>query len=1002
MYLQKNTLDGAIVWVKKYTFSAFSNVLASEIVKLGSGYAVYGAGVGNLQTSQLLMLLDADGNVLSSKGLTGFSQSAPLALRGEAIVVDNHLFVTGTAAADNDIDWTLLKTDASLTLNTSCNFLQTLAAPQVESVVNPVVTPVTLLNVASSTPAINRPITLANTTIATQLTCSGCQTNCSVFNDQTVQLAPGGSVVVNGVTYTAPATVTVMVPSTTGGCDVTTTYTIQFSTTVPPGQCNASSFLKTFTNNSTFGTGQTLCASGDGNLYASGLEGNRTTILKVNPNGDVLWSRSFVINDLSACAISEMIVDSDGMLVAAGIQAGVNQTNPASLVFRYNPNTNAVLWSKSFAADSVTVDGIIEKSPGGNYVFYQTSFAPFTTGVQAEVLEVNRTTGAIVPGLAKRYSLNNTAGLARIRSYQGALYAVGTAQTLPIPVPSFRTLLAKLDASTGQPSWSNVTYGNANTAEDFIGVDMLIDNNAILTLSSSTYINGTTATPVTMYLQKNSLNGDIIWMKKYDSATLSNVLGSEIVKLDDGYAIVGAGTSGLSVSQMLVLIDNDGNVKTTRRLGGFEQSSPLALRGEAIALDNQLYVNGTVADGSNSIDTDWSLMKADSALTINSDCSYLQNTGSLQAQAVANPVSVAVALDVTNSSTPAINKTIAFNTTSIASTLLCYSCEFTGVLTIACDANITATTNAGEPTTVVDYDLPTGTTTCPTSPVITYTLISGLPVGAAFPVGVTTVCYLAQDQCGNTSTCCFQVTVAQGESTCDVKTTGCFRWELLPIKLNAVGERRYRIKVTNNCPSELDYVLFQVPNGVTAVAPADGSTYTDAVSGRNYLVRNPNFSPFYSVRFKTMPGVVMNNGVSDILEYTLPQQSIPQYIHTLAKFKDGTTLEAYLNTFNCPIVPFPLTPNAGNEMRVANQNLSLFPNPTSGNLLIDLGAWDQQSVRLEVLNAQGRLVQTIKMDASVGLQSIDVDAHLPNGLYQLVVRPSQGASAAEPFILQRD
>ncbi len=1006
MYLQKNTLDGALVWMKKYDFSGYSNVLAAEIVKLGSNYAVYGAGIADFNASQLLMLLDADGNVISAKGLNGFDQSATLALRGEAIVLDNHLFVAGSLAADNDIDWSLMKTDASLTLNTSCNYLQDVAGPQVVSIASPGSVDVTLASVASSTPAINRPISLVNTTIASQLTCSGCQTNCSVFRDETVLLTPGGSVVVNGVTYTAPTTVTATVPGTSGACDVTTTYTIQFSTTVPPGQCNASSFLKTFTNGSTFGTGQTLCASGDGNLYASGLESNRTTIVKVDPNGNVLWSRSFTLDANGACAISEMIVDSDGMLVAAGIQASTQQANPASLVFRYNPNTNTVLWSKSFAADSVTVDGIIEKSPGGNYIFYQTSFAPFTTGVQAEVLEINRSTGNIVPGLARRYTLNNAAGLARIVSYQGALYAVGTAQTLPVPVVSLRTLLAKLDASNGQPSWANVTYGAQNTAEDYVGVDMLIDNNAILTLSSSGYIAGTTnfavANGVTMYLQKNSLNGDLIWMKKYSSADFSNVLGSEIVKLDNGYAIYGATTSDLSLSQLIVLLDNDGNVKTTRRVGGFEQSSPLALRGEAIVLNNRLYLNGTVADGSNSIDTDWSLMKVDSALTINTDCSYLQTTSSLVAQAVSNPFATPVTLDVTNSSTPAINRPITFSNTALASQLLCYSCVNTGTLTVTCDADITATSNPGEPSTIVDYDLPTATTTCPIGSAITYTLLSGLPVGAQFPVGTTTVCYLAQDQCGNTSTCCFKVTVLQGENTCDVKTVGCFRWELLPIKLNAIGERRYRIKITNNCAAELDYVVFQVPNGTTAEAPADNSIYTDPISSRTYLVRNPNFSPFYSVRFKAQPTVIMNNGVSDVLEYTLSQQSQPQYIHTLAKFRNGTTVEAFLNTFGCPVLPFPLAPNPGSELRVANEDLSLYPNPTSGNLLIDLGAWDQQSVKLDVLNAQGRLVQTFKVNASVGLQSIDVDGRLPNGLYQLVVRPNQGTPVTESFILQRD
>ncbi len=250
-----------------------------------------------------------------------------------------------------------------------------------------------------------------------------------------------------------------------------------FLTATLPAQtpCNSESFLRTFTSNSSIGVGLTLCASGDGNLYASGTEDNRTTLLKVTPAGDVIWSRSFSLDVLVPVAISEMIVDSDGMLVAAGIRAGLQQTNPQSVVFRYNPNTNAVLWSKTLAADSIMVDGVIEKNPGGNYVFYQTSSQPFTQGIQAEILELNRTTGAVVPGLSRRYSLNGFTGLARVVSHQGALYAVGTAQTLAVAVPSFRTLLMRLDPNSGAPTWSNVSYG-ATTQEDLIGVDVLADD----------------------------------------------------------------------------------------------------------------------------------------------------------------------------------------------------------------------------------------------------------------------------------------------------------------------------------------------------------------------------------------------------------------------------------------------------------------------------------------------------------------------------------------------
>ncbi|MEO6038461.1 MAG: T9SS type A sorting domain-containing protein, partial [Saprospiraceae bacterium] len=242
-----------------------------------------------------------------------------------------------------------------------------------------------------------------------------------------------------------------------------------------------------------------------------------------------------------------------------------------------------------------------------------------------------------------------------------------------------------------------------------------------------------------------------------------------------------------------------------------------------------------------------------------------------------------------------------------------------------------------------------------------------------------------------------------GQQACDSKTNGCIKWELFPIKLDSLGQRRYQIKVTNNCALKVNYVLFQLPNGVVAVAPADNSTYTDPTSNRTYTVRNPNFSPFYSVRFKANPATNLSGGVSDVFEYKLSQQSQPAYIHTLVKFEDGSTVEAHLNTYHCPILPFPnFGPNpTGNRQRSGN-DLGLYPNPTDGQLMFDLEQWADQSVQIEVINAQGRLMQTKKVTAEAGLQAFELDGHLPNGFYHLVVRPSEGVPVAEPFILERN
>ncbi len=1095
------------------------------------------------------------------------------------------------------------------------------------------------------------------------------------------------------------------------------------------------------------------------------------------------------------------------MLVAAGIQADSQQINSTSVVFRYDPVANTMLWVKRFEEDTVYANGIIEKSPGGNYIFYQNTISIGTLSARAEVQELDRLTGNVVPTFTRSFSLNNAAEITRIVSYEGALYGLGTAQTLPIPIPSFRPLLTRFSSSDGQPVWSNLTY-ISTTPTDLLGLDLLIDNDTILSLTGGAFLGLGIPGPVHLYLQKNTLNGDLIWMKKYEIPGFKNEAGSEIVKLDDGYAIYGAGELDTVLSQMVLKLDHDGNVISAKKLGNTDQSGLFPfLKGEAIALDNHLYFTGAVSAGDF---IDWSIYKADSALTLIDSCAFLQTLNSVTSEISPNPQSISTTLQSTSGVSTSTDTTLTVINTDLPNQLRCSSCQDTcnvtldlgpdrifcndttvtlsagpgfvsylwsdssttstitvlldtmsvsvsvtvvnscgntqrdtinftvlsdviaiadqtlclgdsvtltfptlagfeflsdttlafdslgtivlspdtttayilfvstvdgcakldtfqisvstqvnmldtltacvgdfilvngntytqntiiidtlqnaagcdtvrtrqllfnplpilsdtiilcagdtiviggvtysqsttvlqdtlvstgtgcdtlvetilvfnptgssttslqlcqgetitidgvvysqsatvvdtltstpggcdsiatyilqfiprptlsdtfnlcpgesitigGVVytqtttvvdtlesasggcdtlatislvffrptltdtilfapgdtvfvngvpytvpttvvdtlpsttqgcdtiatyvlqyltpfTIICQPDITVTAPFGEPTTIVDYDLPIVTSgSCPGG-MPTFTLLSGFPVGGSFPIGVTEVCILATDSCGNTDTCCFNVTVIGDQKPCDVKTNGCFRWELQPIKLDSLGQRRYQIKIVNNCAQNINYVLFQLPNGVVAVSPADGSIYTDPISGRKYIVRNPNFSPFYSIRFKADVGTVLSNGVFDVLEFTLPQQAQPQYIHTLVKFADGTTLEAFLNTFNCPILPFPNFAQNPLEERgvLSGQNLDLYPNPTDGTLLFDLAVWENQSVQVEVLNAQGRLVQTMKVTAVAGLQTLNLDGRLPNGLYHLVIRPNEGVPVAEPFILERN
>ena len=323
-------------------------------------------------------------------------------------------------------------------------------------------------------------------------------------------------------------------------------------------------------------------------------------------------------------------------------------------------------------------------------------------------------------------------------------------------------------------------------------------------------------------------------------------------------------------------------------------------------------------------------------------------------------------------------------------------------ISIECVEDINIATIAGTGAVPVDYDLPTAGSDCP-CPGVALTLTEGLPPGSLFPVAKTLVCYEARDSCGNVDTCCFHVIVREA-LPCDSKEIGCMRWELLRISQNAAKERTYRIRVINKCVDPMIYTAFELPDGTKAVKPADNSVYTTP-DGRDYLVRNPNFSPFYSIRFKSLSDSIANNE-ADIFEYTLPPQSEPDYIHVTARLAPQQFFEAYLNTFNCPVEPESKPEFKENGFGAVNavvhgNGLRVFPNPTTGMLFADLSDFREQAVQVRIFDATGRLVQQLQLTADVAPQAIQLGQDLPEGLYVLEVQNRAGDRQAVRFVLLR-
>jgi len=322
-------------------------------------------------------------------------------------------------------------------------------------------------------------------------------------------------------------------------------------------------------------------------------------------------------------------------------------------------------------------------------------------------------------------------------------------------------------------------------------------------------------------------------------------------------------------------------------------------------------------------------------------------------------------------------------------------------VSIVCPANVAVNTLAGTGSVVVNYSNPIAASDCP-CPGLDLSLTAGLASGSFFPTGNTQVCWQATDSCGQAASCCFNIAV-QEDDPCDIKVIGCMKYELLNITADAGKNRTYRIRVTNNCANKMIYTAIQIPDGMTAINPAENSTYTAPGSGNEYLVRNPNFSPFYSVRFKSINDSI-SGGQSEIFRYKIPAQADPTFIHILSRLAPQVYFEAHLNTFYCQIGTTPPggRPSEERELPLSlTPEIVLFPNPSSGILYADLSAWENQFLQFRIIGSQGQLVLQESTLAIAGPQRIELPEALSSGLYFFELLTPGGEKHTARFALIR-
>lgn len=165
--------------------------------------------------------------------------------------------------------------------------------------------------------------------------------------------------------------------------------------------CLGNTWIKLFGQPGTNERGSALYPAGDGNIYATGSSPDSAVILKINPNGEILWSRSFDFLP-GYDDITHLSIDSDGMLLGVVVSSPLFNGYNYSCYFKYDPQQEKLLWvwRPGFYTAYAALKGISEKYSGGNYIInFYSNFPP----AENVIMEIDRQTGQEISGTSWRY-----------------------------------------------------------------------------------------------------------------------------------------------------------------------------------------------------------------------------------------------------------------------------------------------------------------------------------------------------------------------------------------------------------------------------------------------------------------------------------------------------------------------------------------------------------------------------------------------------------------------
>jgi gliding motility-associated-like protein len=344
--------------------------------------------------------------------------------------------------------------------------------------------------------------------------------------------------------------------------------------------------------------GQSMATLSDGNLVVAGHKGDSAFVMKINPTGDVLWTRTFKPQAGAQNIIQGIAVTPDNFIIGTGnTNSGVNFY---SFYFKIDLN-GTIQWMKQFAQTQTIYFRRMWAKSSSEYILHGAYFDNNSNPYGDEMWKrIDAATGAVIY-TSPRINISTPAyvddmyssviGRGEASYITGRMYLSGNTPT------GMRAYITKADAA-GTYLWSRYLMQTTAQSARVYGTDIIYDNDSLI-VGYTGDVNAASGN-YTVGLIKTDTLGIVKWAKNYQLAGSSTEFCLKVLTTATGYVMTGVRSGGAS-DFFILSVDKQGNLLWAKAYGTTaNETLTINNTSNSTILNGDIYFTGATISGANS------------------------------------------------------------------------------------------------------------------------------------------------------------------------------------------------------------------------------------------------------------------------------------------------------------------------------------------------------------------------------------------------------------------